>query len=209
MWRLYECGSRLSPCIGDIIPRAPFERLCARLNSGGGRTCEFKSLPLDSHLTCHRDYGYECRDWAAALFPLSPSPSVSTEPLALCDRVRVRVLVTAAVAPRVHVTAAVALRVHVTAAVALRVHIAAAVVVGNTRIAVARRDAAAVARRCSVSLTHDHARAVPRERISLDGVRGHPLPVARSGGRVGECGGHVTRGRDFSVAACTIQLTVR
>ena len=78
-WRLYECGSLLSPCLGDIIPRGPFERLCARLNNGG-RACEFRRLPYDSHLTCHRDHGYECRGWAEALFPLAVSPSASASP---------------------------------------------------------------------------------------------------------------------------------
>jgi len=77
-WRLTECGSQMRACTGDIIPRAPFEQLCRGLNSDG-RSCEFTSLPLDSHLTCHRDHGLECREWFEGLFPLpTSSPLAST-----------------------------------------------------------------------------------------------------------------------------------
>ena len=78
-WRLYECGSLLPPCSGDIIPRAPYQKLCARLTTGN-RSCEFKSLPFASHLTCHRDYGFECRGWFENLFPRAASGTPSQTP---------------------------------------------------------------------------------------------------------------------------------
>jgi len=79
-WRLTECGSQLQACTGDIVPRAPFEALCRGLNAEG-HTCEFQSLPLDSHLTCHRDHGRDCRAWFEGLFPLTtPTPTLSMTP---------------------------------------------------------------------------------------------------------------------------------
>lgn len=87
LWRLYECGSRLPPCTGDIIPMKPFEILCSNINSSSNYSCDFHSLPYDSHLTCHANYGYECREWFESFFPVNrslpssrPSPSISALP---------------------------------------------------------------------------------------------------------------------------------
>lgn len=66
-FRMFECGSKLTPCIGDIIPGPPIEALCERLDADPSHTCGFVSLPSDSHLTCHRDHFEQCASWFEGL----------------------------------------------------------------------------------------------------------------------------------------------
>jgi hypothetical protein len=72
-WRLTECGSLLPPCTGDIIPMAPFEALCLGALNRSGHSCSWNRLPLDSHLTCHKDYAWQCRVWFESIFPRAAS----------------------------------------------------------------------------------------------------------------------------------------
>jgi len=61
--RLFECGSDLRACTGDIIPAAPIASLCSRVDADPARACTFTALPADSHLTCHADHFDTCRPW--------------------------------------------------------------------------------------------------------------------------------------------------
>ncbi len=60
---LFECGSALSPCFGDIVPGEPIESLCAALDASPAHACSFGALPTDSHLQCHAKEYDACRVW--------------------------------------------------------------------------------------------------------------------------------------------------
>ena len=62
-FKMFECGSALPACTGDIIPGAPISQLCQALADSPGHTCSFVSLPSDSHLTCHQNQYDQCRVW--------------------------------------------------------------------------------------------------------------------------------------------------
>jgi hypothetical protein len=66
---LFECGSDLPACVGDIVPGAPIESLCQNIEASPTHTCAFEGLPKDSHLTCHRDHYDACRVWFEGLLP--------------------------------------------------------------------------------------------------------------------------------------------
>ncbi len=68
-FRLFECGSGLAACTGDIIPGAPVEALCSRLEGSPSHTCGYTSLPTASHLTCHANNYDQCRTWFEGLLP--------------------------------------------------------------------------------------------------------------------------------------------
>ncbi len=67
--KLFECGSALPDCTGDIVPAAPIQTLCALIDDSPTHACSFVSLPTDSHLTCHADHFDACRTWFEALPP--------------------------------------------------------------------------------------------------------------------------------------------
>ena len=67
--RMFECGSALPACSGDIIAGEPIQALCERIDASPTRTCAFESLPMDSHLTCHAEHYDKCRVWFEALPP--------------------------------------------------------------------------------------------------------------------------------------------
>ena len=67
---MFECGSALPACVGDITPGPPIESLCQSLDASATHTCAFEGLPTDSHLTCHRDHYDACRVWFEGLLPL-------------------------------------------------------------------------------------------------------------------------------------------
>lgn len=66
-YRMFECGSGLRACIGDLVAGEPIEELCSRLDASPLRSCTFSALPFDSHLTCHADHFDTCRTWFEAL----------------------------------------------------------------------------------------------------------------------------------------------
>jgi hypothetical protein len=66
---MFECGSARPTCTGDIIPAAPIERLCHRLDGSPSHACTLERLPDDGHLTCHRDHFDRCRAWFDMRFP--------------------------------------------------------------------------------------------------------------------------------------------
>lgn len=68
-FKMFECGSALAACSGDIIPGAPVQQLCAALNASPGHTCSFVSLPNDGHLVCHSKEYDQCRTWFEANLP--------------------------------------------------------------------------------------------------------------------------------------------
>lgn len=68
-FNMFECGSALPACPGDIIPGAPVEQLCQRLAAAPGHTCAFTGLPRDGHLTCHADHYDECGAWFEGILP--------------------------------------------------------------------------------------------------------------------------------------------
>jgi hypothetical protein len=68
-FKMFECGSARPACSGDIIPGAPIQRLCARLDQSPTHTCDFVSLPDDGHLTCHGNAFDQCRTWFEAILP--------------------------------------------------------------------------------------------------------------------------------------------
>ncbi|MCM0604923.1 MAG: hypothetical protein KA715_02430 [Xanthomonadaceae bacterium] len=68
-FRMFECGSAMPVCSGDIIPGAPVQTLCNNINSTSGYTCSFKSLPNDGHLTCHGNEFDQCRTWFEGISP--------------------------------------------------------------------------------------------------------------------------------------------
>lgn len=62
-FKMFECGSALSPCFADLTPAEPIEVLCTRLDASPSRSCDYVSLPTDSHLTCHATHYDSCRTW--------------------------------------------------------------------------------------------------------------------------------------------------
>lgn len=68
-FKMFECGSALPACSGDIIPGAPVQQLCQALDASPGHTCSFVSLPTDSHLTCHQNQYDQCRTWFDSKLP--------------------------------------------------------------------------------------------------------------------------------------------
>jgi hypothetical protein len=67
--KLFECGSALAACTGDIVAGPPIEALCQRLDASPTHTCSFVSLPTDGHLTCHANQYDACRTWFEGLLP--------------------------------------------------------------------------------------------------------------------------------------------
>jgi hypothetical protein len=68
-FKMFECGSALPACSGDIIPGPPVQQLCQRIDAAPNHTCSFVALPSDSHLTCHRDHFDQCRTWFEGILP--------------------------------------------------------------------------------------------------------------------------------------------
>jgi hypothetical protein len=68
-FKMFECGSALSACLGDILPAAPVQQLCAAVAASPGYKCTFVSLPTDGHLTCHQSHYEECRTWFEGNLP--------------------------------------------------------------------------------------------------------------------------------------------
>ena len=66
-FKLIECGSNLRPCLGDIIPAAPIEALCSRIDASPTHACSYETLPADGHLTCHASSYATCQRWFEAL----------------------------------------------------------------------------------------------------------------------------------------------
>ena len=66
-FKLIECGSNLRPCLGDIIPAAPIEALCSRIDASPTHACSYETLPDDGHLTCHGSGYATCQRWFEAL----------------------------------------------------------------------------------------------------------------------------------------------
>jgi hypothetical protein len=68
-FKMFECGSALPACSGDIVAGAPVEALCKSLEAGPAHTCSFGALPTDGHLTCHGNQYDSCRTWFEGLLP--------------------------------------------------------------------------------------------------------------------------------------------
>ena len=68
-FKMFECGSALSACVGDIIPGAPVQQLCSHIAGTSGYTCSFTSLPSNGHLTCHASQYDQCRAWFEGIHP--------------------------------------------------------------------------------------------------------------------------------------------
>lgn len=68
-FKLFECGSALRACSGDIVAGAPIQALCEQLEASPTHTCSFTSLPTDGHLTCHANAYDTCRTWFEGLLP--------------------------------------------------------------------------------------------------------------------------------------------
>ncbi len=66
-FKLFECGSALPICGGDVIPAAPIQALCSRLEASPDHGCSYTSLPTDGHLTCHASAYDQCRTWFEGL----------------------------------------------------------------------------------------------------------------------------------------------
>jgi hypothetical protein len=66
-FKLFECGSAMRPCTGDIVAGGPIRALCQRLDAAPSHACEFASLPSDGHLTCHANRFESCRAWFEGL----------------------------------------------------------------------------------------------------------------------------------------------
>ncbi|MGH8059172.1 MAG: Kelch repeat-containing protein [Candidatus Entotheonellia bacterium] len=66
-WKLIECGSNLSPCIEDRLPKKTIQDLCDQLNTDPLEPdrCAWDPLPDKSHNACaDSDEGIpKCRDW--------------------------------------------------------------------------------------------------------------------------------------------------
>lgn len=69
-FRLFECGSALRACFGDIVAGEPVRSLCQGLDDSETHTCDFTSLASDGHATCHANHYDACRTW----FERLPSP---------------------------------------------------------------------------------------------------------------------------------------
>lgn len=68
-FKMFECGSALRACSGDIVAGAPIQALCAQLEASPTHTCSFTGLPTDGHLTCHANAYDTCRTWFEGLLP--------------------------------------------------------------------------------------------------------------------------------------------
>jgi hypothetical protein len=68
-FKMFECGSALPACSGDIIPGPPIQQLCQRLDQSPTHTCTFVSLPTDGHLKCHVSEYDQCRTWFEEIMP--------------------------------------------------------------------------------------------------------------------------------------------
>jgi hypothetical protein len=68
-FKLFECGSALPVCSGDIVAGPPVQALCKNLDASPTHTCSFSSLPKDGHLTCHATQYESCRTWFEGLLP--------------------------------------------------------------------------------------------------------------------------------------------
>jgi hypothetical protein len=68
-FKLFECGSALPVCSGDIVAGPPVQALCKNLDASPTHTCSFSSLPKDGHLTCHANQYESCRTWFEGLLP--------------------------------------------------------------------------------------------------------------------------------------------
>ena len=68
-FRMFECGSALPPCTGDIVAGAPVQDLCRAIDASPTHSCAFTSLPTDGHLTCHVNRYDDCRTWFEGLVP--------------------------------------------------------------------------------------------------------------------------------------------
>lgn len=66
-FRMFECGSALPACSGDIVAGPPIAALCANLEAAPSHTCVFTGLPEDGHLRCHADQFARCAEWFEAL----------------------------------------------------------------------------------------------------------------------------------------------
>ncbi len=66
-FKLIECGSALDPCQEDVVPAAPIEALCRSLDAAPGKSCQFESMPNDSHNLCAFTGRDRCRLWFDAL----------------------------------------------------------------------------------------------------------------------------------------------
>lgn len=62
-FKMFECGSSLPACAGDVLPAEPISRLCTDIAGARGHSCSFVSLPKESHLTCHQTHFDDCRVW--------------------------------------------------------------------------------------------------------------------------------------------------
>jgi hypothetical protein len=68
-FKLFECGSGLAACGGDVLPAGPIQALCGALDAAPTHRCSFTSLPTDGHLTCHANQYDQCRAWFDGLTP--------------------------------------------------------------------------------------------------------------------------------------------
>lgn len=68
-FKMFECGSALRACTGDIVPAEPIAALCRRLDSSPSHTCSYTTLPTDGHLACHANHYDACRSWFDGLPP--------------------------------------------------------------------------------------------------------------------------------------------
>ena len=66
-FKMFECGSALPACSGDIVAGAPVQSLCQALDASPQHSCLFTSLPSDGHLTCHANQYDACRTWFEGL----------------------------------------------------------------------------------------------------------------------------------------------
>lgn len=62
-WKLTECGSELSVCLGDMLPMEPQEGLCSNIEQANCYSCEFSRLSTDGHTTCFGAHAMDCRGW--------------------------------------------------------------------------------------------------------------------------------------------------
>ena len=68
-FKMFERGSALPACTGDIIPGPPVQALCSRLDASPSHACSFTSLPTAGHLTCHANHHDQCRTWFEDILP--------------------------------------------------------------------------------------------------------------------------------------------
>ena len=68
-FQMFECGSGLPACSGDIIAGPPIQALCQRIDASPSHTCAYTSLPTDGHLTCHAEKYDACRTWFEGSLP--------------------------------------------------------------------------------------------------------------------------------------------